>query len=530
MVSASCLLALGLLVPTLASMTHSDACGFVAAKLFKYPESSCRAQVCTFDLRRIGVPLRVHRPILSCDDAMAMTKAVFADSPDSKESKKRKRTELSPFDEILATIDSSILAGLESFLFKDVFAPELMDGMRTVSAGLMREAAVWSRFKRDHQGDLRTATRDVEKLILEIFTKAQYTLATVDRMAESLGPIANFFFDITAFAQRTTGGLGAYAVTQQMAVSGQIGYRVSHAAEWREPLGLVAPGSAAFFISVSQAMSVLARQMRRGPNPQEGDGVKPLIDWVTRPREADASTVRLVEDQLRLDFCRAPIAFLAAAMRHFPSPFGSSQERLRMMAFVVPILRLCTDARPVVNESVMLRMMLTEQTLRAANLTLTDEIPDSVSYFLFGSGHSFLGNIRGSAAQVHALIDRFLAEVDPLIESEAGVRLRQRGEIAAEEARGFAFVPNTLEVIMANFGKLVAIALRANVSVARFGLPASFVDAIHSMDLTGETIRVAESIYYFNQGAVNVLGVMSFGAFPLADLHARFGTRVSRVL
>lgn len=219
-------------------------------------------------VRRACLFASVARTDLSCEEAMVMAKAIFEDSPDTKESKKRKRTELSPFDDVLATIDAIILPGLESFLFRGVFSLELIDGMAAVSAGLMREAAVWSRFKRDHQPLLRTAIHEVVKITLEIFIKAEFSEATFDRMAETLGPVANFFFDLVAFEQVPHMREALYAQMQQMAVRGKNGYRASHPGEWQEPLQPASPVSAAFLVSVSESMTQLKQRMQRRPSVQ----------------------------------------------------------------------------------------------------------------------------------------------------------------------------------------------------------------------------------------------------------------------
>ena len=43
------------------------------------------------------------------------------------------------------------------------------------------------------------------------------------------------------------------------------------------------------------------------------------------------------------------------------------------------------------------------------------------------------------------------------------------------------------------------------------------------MDLSSESLERAESIYYFNKGAVDLLGVLGFAVFDLFDLENHFG-------
>ena len=414
--------------------------------------------------------------------------------------------EASPVGLLLETMEWAIVPGLKEFLYRGVFPDGLLEGMRDLHSGLMREASSWARFKRLDQKQLRTATKPVFDHIREIFEKALITKASLDAWADTLGPLASFYFDLTALAQDVWNRARVDPIIQQMAVIGDPQYRDRHAAEWHTPLAPLRPMSPSAIVSVSRAISTMKILMTRRVTPADMPAVAPLIDMITRPRTMNTSSRQLLDDQLMIDICRSPQPFVEAVMSLFGVPGGNNDPVLECSQFVLPILNFCQSFSPVLDASVTLRNMRTTTAPHSFSIMLPVDSRNVIEFFT-GSPYIWFGTILGTLERANALLDTFVLQAAPLAAGAGGNRIRTG--LTTDE--------------LAGFGRAVGLVLRMNGSVERLGFTYRFVNVIHSMDLSSESLETAESIYHFNKGAVDLLGVLGFAVFDFFDLENHFG-------
>lgn len=503
-------------------MTKSEACGFVGAKLMKVTGSFCLANKCNANGPGTQVKMFEHHANLSCESAIGMAKAVLAELAGTEQPNKRRRMEPFSVDTVVATLETVIVPSLEQFLYRGVFHEELVGAMADVHGSLMRGAAVWTTFRREGQMRLVGASRRIETLTADIFRKALYTVDTHAVLSHTLGPIANFFFDLCSVTQKCHPRSDVQPLMQTMAVHGSVTYRARHAEEWNEYSSPHASESPVWALNVSTAIATLHKAIAlRVVVPQSVRArIEPLFEFLTGKVTASPTTTRLMEDQVRTDLCRPPDRLALGVLIQFPSPFNTKQQRLQTSAVLIPLLRLCRSVAPVFSASMLLGKTHLQHYRESSNVTLPDD-PMLASIFFARPAILWVGTVTGSVARANEMLDDFVAKRSPLVATENGPRLIFRPE---RMPRGFGDLGNSFQEIVVQFGRAVALVLRMNGSVARLGFTSHFVNLLHGMQLGDEPNETAEAMYYFNRGAVDVLGALGFTVFDLVQLHGHFGT------
>lgn len=512
MVISGCWFAFLLVVPLVSGMSRTEACAFVVPRLLKMPTSSCHRGECIVTRYTGTFPLHVHRPRLTCDEAVGMAYAVFAEAATCDEQPgKRRRVGTFPLEPLLETMGSVIVPGLKDFLFRGVLSEDLVLAMGAVDAGLMREASSWTRFKRVDQTRLRTASEPVVELITQIFENALIRVESMDTHAHSLGPIASFYFDLAALTQDEWDCTRVERLIQQLAVEGNIRYRARHAHEFQQPLLPATAPTASSVVSVSQAVTAM-KALMAGPTAtnRHRPSVDALIEFITRRQVMDEVSMTFLRDQISDDLCSDTMRLIDAVVRLFPSPIGAKQDIFKTSMFVMPILRMCRSSTSVLNPSVIVRKIQVMSGSARVNVTLPTD-PDEAVEFLTTHPHRWIGSLKGSLEQANMLLGAFLSRADPLVEGPDGNQLKARDAFESD-------------AILTGLGRAVGLVVRMGGSVVGLKFSPELVNLIHCMRLTNESTRTAESIYYFNKGAVDVLGVLGFGVFELDHLHCQFGT------
>ena len=497
-------------------MTPTEGCAFVGAKLNKVWASSCKAKVCTVSSENLKTYPLVHREAIRCDQALAIASAIFAQASDEERPLKRRRTE-TPFTAVLHTLQSVIVPALQDFLYRGVFAETLIGEMNEVHSWLMREAVSWRRFQQECQPALVPVRAEVMALTEMIFEKALYTVHATHMEAAILGPIANFLFDLLALAPVARTGNRADPLIQQLAVVGSVNYRQRHAGEWYTVAAAAAPESAELFLSVSRSISIFNSFMDDSRIALERATIEPLIKFLMRKGQGEAATRRLLEDQIRDDLCVSPNRFLNVASRLFPL-----SHRLPFVWFVLPILRLCPAGTGTVIASRQVRK--TQDSSGGSFGKLRISIYADPVCFFRQRCQSWNDEIEGTLELADALLDKFVAQTQPVVYSETGGWLVTRSSGPVLNAAWQLSEWTGAEGRWAGFGRAVALVLIMNGSVERLTLAPGFVKSLHTMQLEAETLERAEAIHFFNEGAVDVLGVLGFRVLSLTHLHALFGS------
>ena len=515
-------------------LSGSEACQFVGARLFKNRVTQCSRNMCFTG--------SVLDEAISCDEAREIAQEIMSSAfPDARGTKRRKLNE-SPIPRVTELFQTVLVPAVEDVLYRrSRISDAAIQAMAEVDRMILQAAYTRASFKRSEIEWLRIeSARKFIRIVMEILEDRSPGYASADSRSWTQGPLVNFLMDMLSFGLWRSGPLflmGSSDVAS-FAHSARLGYREAYLREKRVELLPLSAMSQSWYLSVSQAISILNRLTIGAPGAKLTVALaRELEVFLTRDPPGDAnqfSAWALLEDQMVHELCSVDRFHVTRGLiRISNSLHGPTNVAGRGAARVLKLCRSMDSG--IVSDSTWAASAVVTQSerdrdRRHSNLILPDPTNSAaVVEFIYTSSWDWIGTPNGTSDTVLTLIDMLMDGRLPKKVVSFGSSKQDEenwfpqpmkdGVIGSRSELGGGF-----DFTMRTLGRLLAIACKLGGRLSRFGFPEMFVKALFEDGPVGDDITrdMAESAHYARLGAIDVLGFLGFRVMGARVFYEKF--------
>lgn len=507
-------------------ISESDACAFVGARIGKMIGSECHDGYCQVMSSRPNV----WRPVegfarVSCDDAMRAASQITSNVSHDR---KRPRDEDSEMDLVLADFSEEIIPAMEDLLFmKSPVSPAALVAMRRTDAALLnmfgKDSALW----KENLHELLSSALFPRFAVLaqELAESTLLSFEMISPFLVRMSPMANFVIDIFSMTgERLPDRHWLVRILSTVSTFGEPGYRARYVGEVRTITTAALRVDAGRVVEFSGAISRtvgLARSRRS--RDLNATLVEPLVLLMTELWNAPSlnnqlATKQMLQHQVQVELCPSLSQFTAKLVRTQPGR-GGGLDAIRKLTTGLQLLLICRNVNSQLGVSARQYRSIFVNPDRPGDAIVRPPGVTATAY-LSNDQRIWTELSTRSLGDEESLLDEFVAEADPLTGTGVDRRLKNRAELGSQ-----------FEATMRAFGRAVALVIRKGGSVHRLGVSPGVVRLIARHVRVNSVVHplrkgcrenIMEPIYYFNKGAMDVLGVAGFDIIPLTALMNRF--------
>ena len=513
----------------------SDACNFVMARLYKQTSSICTPTNFCFTSSFDQEPI-------TCARAVELARSIIFNLAASDEHRhKRGRYEFSGAAVLEVLLVSFIVPAAEDVLFRNQPLSDMaIEAMTEVNRVLLIEMRDANQFQWGPAGvwlRVSNAMNRLTQIVQELALSRQHRLWSDDMRAASLGPVANFCFDLASFGGFSCSRASTEVVS--IAKSGSIGYREAHEFEKRIVSLPVPPVTPQWITNVSRAITSLKRSATRG-RPLGGDQrlLESLIDFLIRAPPAEVDTAwSLLTDQVHADLCSQSSVRLVSDIAL--SVKWSSVSRSSALRAAGIMLVRCRNLEPAVtqqssitNASLAVRVLMEAGPVPQNRGPLN--IPDQADHWKIAELASSQADVwtrppNGTVETAQSILKSFVQGTlpwKPLMGPWrfTGPQFTWPSPLDSNGLRKRAQLKNMFEDTMVLLGRLLGLVLRMKGSIPNLGLSEDTIRVLISDGpILHEDRDLVEAAYFVKRGAMDALGILGFRVLSTPTLLARFG-------